>query len=134
MEFCTADNTDYFGFDSIVLHKCKIVDVYDGDTCTCVLQYPDSKKFFKWKVRLMGYNAPELKPLLKTPNRDEIINQAKILRDDLKLLTHNKILYLKFYGFDKYGRILGKLYYLENDTKSINEIFQSKHNLSDYLK
>lgn len=133
MELCTAENTDFFGFDSIILHKCKIVDVYDGDTCTCVLQYPDSNKYFKWKVRLVGYNAPELRPLLSTPNRDAIITQAKIFRDDLKFLTQNKILFLKFYGFDKYGRVLGKLYHNEKDIESINEIIKKKYKLPDYL-
>ena len=38
--------------------KCKVVNVYDGDTCKVV--FPLNDKMYRWNVRLTGYDTPPL--------------------------------------------------------------------------
>ena len=105
----TNDNIKLFsynGFSSVV----KIVDVYDGDTFTGVFQYRN--EIIKYKFRCFGYDSPEMKPLLKTPNRDNVIENAKIARQKFIELSNcnKKFVFVEFGEFDKYGRILAKVY------------------------
>ena len=62
--------------------KCKVVNVYDGDTCKVV--FPLHDKMYRWNVRLTGYDTPEMRPSRSKENRDEEIKAAKIARDYLK--------------------------------------------------
>lgn len=89
-------------------YKAKVVRVYDGDTIHCVL-----KLFGKWakiKVRMYGYNSPELRPSKKLLNRDIIIQKAGMARDILKEKLLNKIIDIECIKFDDFGRVLGKVY------------------------
>uniref|UniRef100_A0A6C0JB73 TNase-like domain-containing protein n=1 Tax=viral metagenome TaxID=1070528 RepID=A0A6C0JB73_9ZZZZ len=128
MEDCTADNTPFFTFNSPHKIKCKVVSVYDGDTCNIVLKH-DCGNYYQWKVRLFGYNAPEIRPLLKEENRDDIIKNAKEVRDFLMELVLGKILFIKCSGNGKYGRVLGELYLNEDDEESVNKVVMDKFNL-----
>jgi len=114
----------------------KVVEVYDGDTCYIVMRF--NKKFLKFKVRALGYDSPEMKPLKSDPNRDKIIKMAYKSRDffiskltninnyqDLSkkevnnlLKKNTKIIKMKCHGFDKYGRLLGEFF---EDNISINQ-------------
>ncbi len=40
--------------------KCKVVNVYDGDTCTVVFRHRG--KLEQHSVRMLGYDSPEMKP------------------------------------------------------------------------
>ena len=101
------------------IYRAKIVDVYDGDTCTAVFrQY---FKFRKYKIRMLGYDSPEMKPLLKKENRDIEIEEAKKAKEALKNLINNKIVILHCGKFDKYGRLLGTLYTSGNPSVNINQ-------------
>ena len=53
----------------------KVVSVYDGDTCRVVI--PFKGEFYKWNVRLDGYDTPEMRPSRSKPNRDVEIAAAK---------------------------------------------------------
>lgn len=88
--------------------RCKVVDVYDGDTCTIILKNKGS--YEKHKLRMYGYDSPEIKPRLNTPNREHVIRKAIEARDFLRNLILNKIVDFESMGYDKYGRLLGKLY------------------------
>lgn len=101
---------------------CKVVDVYDGDTITIVLL--NKGEYEKHKLRLLGYDSPEIKPLLKTPNRDAIIKAAKESKEFLRKLTINKHCIFESHGTDKYGRLLGNLYLTKKGKKDkqINQI------------
>jgi endonuclease YncB( thermonuclease family) len=92
--------------------KClgKIVDVYDGDTFTCVFKYRN--EFIKYKFRTYGYDSPEMKPLKSKPDRDKEKIDAVKARDAFKLVTdwENSLITLDMLGFDKYGRILVNVY------------------------
>lgn len=90
--------------------RCKVVDVYDGDTVTIVLY--NKLGYEKHKLRMYGYDSPEMKPRLNSPNREEEIKKAKDAKQYLSNLVLNKIVKFESMGYDKYGRLLGKLYLL----------------------
>ena len=92
------DNTPQYGFagnDFIA----KVVHVYDGDTCTAIVKL--NGKFQQIKIRMFGYDSPELKPPLKLANRDQIIEKANAAKEALSKLVSNKIVNLHVHGFDK---------------------------------
>jgi len=106
----------------------KVVDVYDGDTCKIVF-YLDGK-LVKFSCRLNGIDTPELKPFKTKVNREEEIEKAKKCRDRLielccgnvDVVSSDKIVYIRCDDFDKYGRLLVKIYETKEGDCSINEI------------
>jgi endonuclease YncB( thermonuclease family) len=119
-------------------YMAKVVDVYDGDTCSIVIFL--NKNFTKFKLRCLGYDTPEMKPSKNLDNREELINMAIKSRNyfisrvtncnvnidkhytkcELKeLLSQNtKLIKVKSHGWDKYGRFLGEIYI---DNKNFNQ-------------
>jgi micrococcal nuclease len=91
---------------------CKVVDIYDGDTCTIILK--NNGQFQKYKVRMNGYDSPEMKPLKNIKNRDKIIKNAQAAKLALSNIILNKIVTIKCGKWDKYGRLLGTIYIKEN--------------------
>ena len=87
--------------------------MYDGDTITIGCKVWG--KYFKLKVRMFGYDSPEMKPLKIKPNRELEIKQAKLAKKFLQEQCKNKRLLIDFLEFDKYGRALGNLYVVERD-------------------
>ena len=109
-----------------------VKSVYDGDTITILIPININiydmnssnsfdlnsnknihNKIFlnEIKVRLSGIDTPEIKPRLNIINREEHIKKAKEARDFLSNLILNKIIYVKLYHNDKYGRPLVDIYY-----------------------
>ena len=97
--------------------QAKVVDVYDGDTCTIVFKWEG--KYRKFKCRCYGYDSPEMKPRLNIENRDEIKENAVKAKERLIELTAD-IVRVECMDFDKYGRLLVKLY--KNNNSLINDI------------
>ena len=87
----TLKNTQYYQFDNKKFY-CKVVDVYDGDTITVIVCL--NKSFYKYKVRMSGYDSPEMKPRLNNPNRAAIIKEARRAKDVLSELILDKIVVL----------------------------------------
>lgn len=108
-----------FSFDG---YKCqvKITNVYDGDTFTGIFQYKND--IIKYKFRAYGYDTPEMKPLKSLANRDEIKQKANEARLKFIELTNcEKVFVIVDFGeFDKYGRILAKIY-RKSDNLYIND-------------
>uniref|UniRef100_A0A6C0B4P5 TNase-like domain-containing protein n=1 Tax=viral metagenome TaxID=1070528 RepID=A0A6C0B4P5_9ZZZZ len=106
---CTKENTEYYKFNDKKFY-CKVVDVYDGDTITIAIKL--NKKIYKHKVRMFGYDSPEMKPRLNNVNRDAIIIRAKKAKNVLSELILNKIVVIHIQSdtWDKYGRLLGVVY------------------------
>lgn len=102
--------------------KCKVVDVYDGDTVKVV--FPMNGNIYRWSVRLTGYDTPEMRPPKNQPNRDEEKKAAYAARDFLKskVMNDKQLVYIKCGEFDKYGRLLGTLFIKEDDEKSVNDL------------
>ena len=102
--------------------RSKVVEVYDGDTITIILL--NKCGFEKHKLRMYGYDSPEMKPKKNVPNRNQEIEKAKIARDKLKELILDKVVIFESKGYDKYGRLLGNIY--------INN-FCNKININEYM-
>lgn len=124
--FCDIDSTSVFRIQPDQ-QWARVVDVYDGDTLTCVIklhkQYP-----YKFQIRLTGIDTCELRS--KNPDirakaleaRQCVIQTITGCSDDtLRELTTrttvktflNKASYfvwLHATGFDKYGRVLATVY------------------------
>jgi len=111
------DKVELFSLDKFEV-MAKIVKVYDGDTCFAVFLL--NNKPVKFKIRMTGYDSPEIKPLLSHPNREKEIENAKKSKQKLEELVLNKIVLLECGKWDKYGRLLGTLYTLNNNSKDIN--------------
>tara|TARA_A100001011_G_scaffold400735_1_gene518130 strand:+ start:3630 stop:4052 length:423 start_codon:yes stop_codon:yes gene_type:complete len=103
---CTKENTAKFKINGIYI--AKIVDVYDGDTCQIVIFYNFS--FKRYSLRIKNIDAPEIKSNDKTTKE-----KAIHVRDTVRSLILNKILYVNIENFDKYGRLLGDIILDNND-------------------
>nr|QFG74487.1 MAG: hypothetical protein [Megaviridae environmental sample] len=108
------------------IKKCKVVDIYDGDTCKVVFNLKD--KLYKWTIRMEGYDTPEMRPPLSDPNRDNIKKLAILSKNYLITLINrpNQLVYIKCGGFDKYGRLLGKIYTDKKCENCVNDIMIEK--------
>ena len=102
--------------------QCKVVNVYDGDTCKVV--FPLNGEIYRWNVRLTGYDTPEMRPPRSQENRDEEIQAAIAAKNFLKskVMNNEQLVYIKCGEFDKYGRLLGTLYVEETDEVSVNDL------------
>lgn len=113
-----------FSFEGI---KCnaKIVDVYDGDTFKAVIFYDN--KMIKINCRSLGYDSPEMKPRLNIKNREVEIKKAHEAKDYLdNLIGNDRMVWVEFKEFDKYGRALANIYksnpkYSLTNLESFNE-------------
>jgi micrococcal nuclease len=112
-----AEFGEYFSFAGHKL-KAKIVSVYDGDTCTAIFRFPygdtESGKgtqtnLIQYRIRLNGLDCPEMKPPLKTENRESIVASAKKAKEAVEDKILGRIVTLECHEFDKYGRILGTI-------------------------
>ena len=96
------DNCPAFSLEGQVnLAYC--IKVYDGDTPT--LNIKSSIGTHKWRVRMLGFDAPEL----KTDDPAEKLH-ALACRDMLNELIGSKICVIQCQAWEKYGRLLGDIY------------------------
>jgi endonuclease YncB( thermonuclease family) len=115
---CTLDNTvDLFEMGSDLI-PAKLLSNYDGDTCKMAVEWRGVVG--RITVRMNGYDSPEMKPAISNPNRDEIKKKALMAKEALKTYLEG-ITYLRFDGFDKYGRVLGTLFQTKEDPVSVNQ-------------
>jgi len=100
----------------------RVVDVYDGDTITIVFILNNNLQ--KHKIRLYGINAPELKGethidglisrnflLSQIIDKDLDLEKEYSKVEIIKMLkeTKKKLLF-DLMGYEKYGRLLAKVY------------------------
>ncbi len=109
--------------DKVII--ARVIDVYDGDTCTILFEY--NGEIMKYKCRAMGYDCAEMKPRKDDPNRDQEKKLALAAKNRFIELMGgvDAIVQIKCLEFDKYGRILGYFYPLNTniqETESINNI------------
>ena len=93
-------STETFQFKGKYL--AKVVKVYDGDTITC--RFWHAGKMIKKSVRIIGYDAPELKgsPLSEKTH-------AIKARDFLAAKIMNGFVWMDCLKTEKYGRILANI-------------------------
>lgn len=116
----------------------RVVDVYDGDTCTVIFKF--GNKLQKLKIRVIGIDTPELKPQSKnSQNKDKDITLLKLekiaaekIKNDVENLILNKVLKVKFLKWDKYGgRVNGEIFLSKYETLSeylIRKNYARKYN------
>lgn len=107
---------DFFSLKNHI-YTAKIVEVYDGDTCFAIFKYKN--EYIKFKIRMQGYDSPELKPSLDHKDRENEIINAKKAKKQLEEYILNKIVILYCGNWDKYGRLLGTIYF---NNININEL------------
>jgi len=120
--------TPYLNLEN-VFTVCKVISVYDGDSCKVIM--PFKNQMYKWNVRLSGYDTPEMRPSKSKPNRDDEIKAAKEAKSFLisHIMNHSEqLVYIKCHEFDKYGRLLADIYIKQHDETSVNQMMiDSKH-------
>lgn len=132
------ENTEEFSLNNLIT-EARIVDIYDGDTCTCIIPFNNS--YYKFNIRLEGIDTFEMKS--KDDKQKKLALEAKrrlcclisndldsidinITRKELRKLLNEKcyIIKLKCGEFDKYGRLLAYLFDnkcdCQNDEESYN--------------
>jgi endonuclease YncB( thermonuclease family) len=105
----------------------RVVKVIDGDTITVVIPLFDS--FYKYNIRILGIDAPELhstnvilKELaLKARNR-----LVELIGDGSDFETNVHLVYLECKEYDKYGRLLCDVYTREKTTLLSNVLLNEK--------
>jgi len=122
----------------------RVVDIYDGDTITCIINVFDN--YFLFNVRLGDIDTCEMKSknikcqskaheaqnclyeLISKKNNDNML----IKRKDLRSLLESEVYLVNILcgTLDKYGRLLGWIFDLEDlsqdKTKSFNHILVDK--------
>jgi endonuclease YncB( thermonuclease family) len=120
-------DTAEFSFDGIQSYA-RLVDVYDGDTITCVLNIFDN--YYKLKFRLYGIDTMEMKEQNVQVKQKALEARKKVIdilcgdnnlpinvsRNNIQEYLKNNIIivWIECLNFDKYGRILCKAYNKEN--------------------
>jgi endonuclease YncB( thermonuclease family) len=107
LEDCTNSNTQEVTFNQDV-KQAKVVDAYDGDTIKVCFAF--AGKFYKFPIRMLGYNCAEMKPPKTDPEYDAIKAKAIAARDYLRSLILGKVVFIQCFDYDKYGRILANVY------------------------
>eukprot|EP00899_Mesostigma_viride_P008317 jgi/Mesvir1/17487/Mv08755-RA.1 len=149
-DLATLTNSEVkpFSFYGLVFKECKVCQVCDGDTVKIIALNPWTRQPMKVTVRLLGIDTEELKPFRYVPQRDAIIQRARLARKRLLQLTTNvswddhdegmsqadiqervdkntKILELRCHSNDAFGRVLGWL--VDKDTNlCINEVMRAE--------
>lgn len=93
------DKAPKFSLNGITT-QAKVIKVYDGDTITVIFKY--NNKFWTWRCRLLGINAPELRKASPFSYECRDILREKILNKEVKLVIED---------FDCFGRLLTTVYY-----------------------
>jgi len=130
-------NTNHFTLKSKIL-TVRLVDIYDGDTCTCILFIFGD--YYKYNIRLADIDTCEIKSknkdiAIKAKNRlFELITQNNICSIDnisnkgIKDFLNKNVYELNILcgDFDKYGRLLAWLY-------SSNDLCDNINNSYNYI-
>jgi len=94
--------------------KARVLSVYDGDTVT--VGYRVNGGFWKSSLRIYGIDAPEMKPIRRDRSILSLEREkaaALASRNFLSDLILNRVVDLKLHdkSRDKYGRLLGAIFY-----------------------
>lgn len=127
---------------------CRLVELYDGDTCKVVFQFSNND-VHKIILRINGIDTPEMKSKDPTVQKWAVRARNRMLsllapdifnvdgdyskKDIIRLLKENVcMLWVKTLAFDRYGRLLADLYYSPADTKTIQSILIDENYCKSY--
>ena len=111
----------YFTLNEYVT-KCKVVNVHDGDTISIVFYLNGVP--MKTHFRMLGYDAPEIKPIKTIENYDLHKKAGIVVQQIIEKKLLGNIFWIKFCKEEKYGRTMGEIYELcdnADSEKSINK-------------
>ena len=127
---------------SLFFYSLSNIRVIDGDTIDSNIDLGFSISIRR-RIRLIGIDAPEtrLQSKIKDSAAREKEKQLGIYSKDFltKICDSNQI-YLSSQNLDKYGRVLGEIFYIEDDLGvqenyvSINQLMVSKGHAAVYDK
>lgn len=104
--------------------KAKVIDIYDGDTCTIAMWVGFQR--YSFKLRLFGIDTPELRT--KNAAEKEAGYKAKEYLSNLILGKKIKIVFAD--KEEKFGRLMGTIYLGE---KNINSLMVSAGHAKEYF-
>lgn len=92
--------------------RARVVSVYDGDTLTIARKESIwwHSKVFSYKVRLNGIDCPEMRG-----SSEEEKCYALKAKEVVEKLVLNKDVKLDIQGYDKYGRLLARVFFGKTD-------------------
>ena len=146
MESLWSHNCDYFALRGRV--RLKVVDVYDGDTITAIANVPSSESslFAKFRFRLLGIDAPEMRGADKGRGRSARNRLAQLLlRSEAPILEEGRLNDLFNSGtshfawaecspkHEKYGRVLARIFLDENCTQCVNDILVHENHAHPFM-
>ena len=97
----------------------KVTNIYDGDTCHLIFDFHTGKTnntLVDIRVRMAHYNSAEIKT-----NDKEEKEKAIEARDYFRKICDNKIVYVEFGKYEKYGRPLVVLYFKKEHCGNLNK-------------
>ena len=104
----TTDRVPLRTFNGRVV-LAKVVEVCDGNTITVVTRLDRRERKYRYKVRIAGIDAPELR------TRSVLEKAAAVVvRNRLRDLTLGKMVTLSCSKEDKYGRILAHVHVIQS--------------------
>ena len=136
----TFDNCEeLFNKKTKIVTIARVVDIYDGDTCTVIFKF--RKIYTKFKIRLNGIDTPEMTSKDENQKKKAILAKNRLLtlitkndshffenksKKEIRDLLNSKVylINLTIYKTDKYGRLLGDLYNypIKNNDISFSQI------------
>ena len=117
-------------------HMARVVDIYDGDTITCVLYF--NNNYYKFHVRLNDIDTCEidskfainkelahkarnrLYELITSKKLNDLYTSKKDIRQELNSKTY--LVKLSCNEFDKYGRLLAFVYPINSTINELNKL------------
>lgn len=118
----TTNDTPLFEINNCC-KMAKVVDVYDGDTVkACFSLDGTCERIYRFTIRMYGYNSEEIRQPKTEKDRDEKKRLALAQKKALEDMVLNKIVFIDCLGYDKYGRILGKMYMDAERVECVNDI------------
>lgn len=138
LKTCSPKNISPFSLENLETY-CRLVDVYDGDTITCII--PIFNTLYRFQIRLNGIDTPEIKTKIENVKQDAICSKRRVielttggkcqvyLKEELQTYLEDNctILWIRCCQFDKYGRVLCDVYSNKDDKYSISEILIQEH-------
>jgi endonuclease YncB( thermonuclease family) len=133
-------HTSFFSLNGVNTYA-RLVDVYDGDTITCVI--PLFNNYYKFHVRLNDLDTCEMKSKNEELKERAFLARKKVLdtickdntlqlhccKKDIQnyFLENNTVIWLECLTFDKYGRLLANVYEKDDKTNSLSSILINCH-------
>lgn len=124
LDCSTVKRFSFEGIDTLA----RVANIHDPDTITIIFEL--NEKMVKINVRLDGIDAPELKSKIDAESNACLKGNLR-----LKEIIEDKVIRVVLDKYDKYGRVIARLYTLdpiEDDTTCVNDYLISYQYVRSY--